>query len=301
MIDRPTDEQLVSGLIALLDPAPQGPDRFEGPRNPGGVGRVFGGQVIAQALVAAERTVSEDRAAHSLHAYFLRGGSEDHPITLDIERDFDGGSFSNRRVVALQPGRDGSPSPILNLTASFQREQPGPEHQEAVAPDVPDPDDLEPDDVLRARYAEKLEGPARAFFLRPRPIEIRATAPAHWTSREPQKPTQASWFRARTRLPDDPRMHRAVLAYLSDMQLLGTSLLPHGISWLRGEVKSASLDHALWFHAPFRADEWLLYVTDSPWSGGSRGFNRGQIFQNGRLIASVAQEGMIRRVDPKAT
>jgi acyl-CoA thioesterase-2 len=300
MTDRPDPETLVADLLALLDPRPVGPDRFEGPRKKDGVGRVFGGQVIAQALIAAERTVADDRAAHSLHAYFLRGGSEDHPIDLAVDRQLDGGSFSNRRVVASQPGPDGTLQPILNLSASFQKHQPGLEHERAEMPDVPGPDDLPSDQNLREEVAEKLPERARQFFAAPRPIEIRSATGRHWLSSEPLEPVQHAWFRACSPLPGDPRIHRAVLAYLSDMQLLGTSIMPHGLSWLRGEVKSASLDHAIWFHAPFRADEWMLYSCDSPWSGGSRGFNRGQIFQDGRLVASVAQEGMIRPVEPRA-
>ncbi|WP_095011624.1 acyl-CoA thioesterase [Tsuneonella mangrovi] len=300
MTDKPTDEQLVADLVALLDPKSLGNDRFEGPRNPGGVGRVFGGQVIAQGLIAAERTVGEDRAAHSLHAYFLRGGSEEHPIEYSVDRQLDGGSFSNRRIVASQPGRDGAMQPILNMAASFQKDQPGLEHERVAFPQVPSPDELRTDEELRDEIAPTLPERVRYFFTRPRPIEIRAASGRHWLTEGPQEPVQNSWIRARAPLPDDPRIHRAVLAYLSDMQLLGTSIMPHGLSWMRGEVKSASLDHAIWFHAPFRADEWLLYSCDSPWSGGSRGFNRGQIFQDGKLVASVAQEGMIRRVEPKA-
>ena len=299
MTDTPSDAQLVADLVALLDPAPLGGDRFLGARKKGGVGRVFGGQVIAQALLAAERTVDEDRAAHSLHAYFLRGGSEEHPITFEVDRQLDGGSFSNRRVVASQPGPDGSMQSILNLAASFQKHQPGLEHERVALPDVPRPEDLRTDEELRNEIAPTLPERVRRFFTEPRPIEIRAATGRHWLTEGPQEPVQHSWFRARSALPDDPRIHRAVLAHLSDMQLLGTSIMPHGLSWMRGEVKSASLDHAIWFHAPFRADEWLLYSCDSPWSGGSRGFNRGQIFQDGRLVASVAQEGMIRRVEPR--
>ncbi|WP_120716262.1 acyl-CoA thioesterase [Tsuneonella amylolytica] len=302
MTDTPaqlTDESLVADLVALLDPAPLGDDRFEGARKKGGHGRVFGGQVIAQALIAAERTVDEDRAAHSLHAYFLRGGSEDHPITLEVDRQLDGGSFSNRRVVASQPDDNGTMRPILNLAASFQKHQPGLEHERVDIPAVPGPEELRSDEELRNEIAPSLPERVRRVFAEPRPIEIRATTGRHWLSEGPQEPVQNSWFRVRAPLPDDPRIHRAALAYLSDMQLLGTSIMPHGLSWMRGEVKSASLDHAIWFHAPFRADEWMLYHCDSPWSGGSRGFNRGAIFQDGRLIASVAQEGMIRRNEPR--
>jgi acyl-CoA thioesterase-2 len=290
-----TPEQLVAGLLKLLEVKPEGEDRFTGRRKRGGVGRVFGGEVIAQALNAAEATVGEDRGAHSLHAYFLRGGSEEHPGDYQVSRDFDGGSFSNRRVVASQQGR-----PILNLTASFQRHEEGLHHIEAKMPDVAPPEELEPEVEVRRRFAETARPEARQHFLAPRPIEMRAVEGRHWTNPKPAPPRANSWFKTVAPLPDDPRVHRAILAYASDMSLLGTCALPHGLSWARGEVISASLDHAVWFHEPFRADEWLLYSTDSPWSGGGRGFNRGSIFtRDGRLVASVAQEGMIRRAVPK--
>ena len=291
-----TPEQLVSGLVKLLEPKPNGDDHFTGRKKRGGVGRVFGGQVIAQALLAAENTVDPDRPAHSLHAYFLRGGSEDFEIDYKVDRDFDGGSFSNRRVVASQQGR-----PILNLTASFQKQQEGLHHVDAEMPDVPGPDDLEPEVVVRRRFAEQARPEARHHFLSERPVEMRAVEGRHWMNPKPAPPRSHSWFKTVAPLPDDPRIHRAVLAFASDMSLLGTCALPHGLSWARGEVVSASLDHAVWFHEEFRADEWLLYATDSPWSGGGRGFNRGRIFtRDGRLVASVAQEGMIRKVVPKS-
>ncbi|MDE2564023.1 MAG: acyl-CoA thioesterase II [Sphingomonadales bacterium] len=291
----PSPRELVEALIHLLEVQETGEDTFLGRKKPDGIGRVFGGQVIAQALAAAESTVDPTRPAHSLHAYFLRGGSEGVDIDYGVARDFDGGSFSNRRVVASQQGR-----PILNLTASFQRHEHGLEHADAPMPDVPPPDDLEPEVDVRRRHAEHARPEARHHFLQPRPVEMRAVEGRHWINSEPAPPRSHSWFRTVAPLPDDPRIHRAVLAYASDMSLLGTCMLPHGLSWSRGEVISASLDHAVWFHEPFRADEWLLYATDSPWSGGGRGFNRGQIFtRDGRLVASVAQEGMIRRAKPK--
>ncbi len=295
MDEEPTPERLVSGLLKLLEVTPDGEDHFVGRRKRGGVGRVFGGEVIAQALNAAEATVPDDRPAHSLHAYFLRGGSEGTPSDYRVERDFDGGSFSNRRVVASQEGR-----PILNLTASFQRHEEGLHHIDAEMPDVPPPEELEPEVDVRRRFAEQARPEARHHFLSPRPVEMRAVEGRHWMNPQPAPPRSHSWFKTVAPLPDDPRIHRAVLAYTSDMTLLGTCALPHGLSWARGEVVSASLDHAVWFHEPFRADEWLLYATDSPWSGGGRGFNRGRIFtRDGRLVASVAQEGMIRKVVPK--
>ncbi len=290
-----TPEQLVASLLKLLEVQDQGNDHYLGRKKRGGVGRVFGGQVIAQALHAAELTVDPARDAHSLHCYFLRGGSEDFETDYRVERDFDGGSFSNRRVVASQQGR-----PILTLTASFQKHEQGLHHVEAAMPDVPPPEELETEAEVRRRYAEKAMPEARHHFLSPRPIELRGVEGRHWMNPVPAPPRSHSWFRTVAPLPDDPRIHRAMLAFASDMTLLGTCALPHGLSWARGEVISASLDHTVWFHEPFRADEWLLYATDSPWSGNGRGFNRGQIFtRDGRLVASVAQEGMIRKAKPK--
>ena len=292
-VQAPTPEQLVAELVLLLDLEPRGGDRFIGRKQTEGTGRVFGGQAIAQALVAARRTVPEDRHTHSLHAYFLRGGSDALPIEFRVKRDLDGRSFSNRRVVASQEGK-----PILNLIASFQIPQEGISHQFATMPDVTPPEDIEPDAAIRRRVgAEMPEGPLRDLMLRARPIDIRSVEPRNWQSPGKREPRAHCWFRTVAPLPDDPPIHRAVLAYASDFQLLSTAIQPHGLSFHRGEVKAASLDHALWFHDAFRADEWLLYVTDSPWSGLARGFGRGQIFtRDGRLVASVAQEGMLRAV-----
>lgn len=287
-----TPEALVADLVLLLDLEPRGGDRFAGRRKKGGVGRVFGGQAIAQALGAAELTVDADRPCHSLHCYFLRGGSDDHPIEYQVRRDFDGKSFSNRRVIASQQGQ-----PILNLTASFQKPQDGLEHQYSQMPVVPEPEDLKSDTQLRRELAELLPNQYRDRLLAPWPIDTRPVEPRDWMQPEPNEPLVHCWFRAVAPLPDDPRIHRAVLAYASDMHLLATSTRPHGVNWYRGEIKAASLDHAIWFHEPFRADEWLLHVTDSPWAGGSRGFTRGQIFsRDGRLVTSTSQEGMIRPV-----
>lgn len=288
-------QALVDGLVRLLSPQQAGRDRFTGMAQPGGVGRVFGGQVIAQGLQAAGATVGQDQVAHSLHAYFLRGGEEGKPITYRIDRDFDGRSFCNRRVVAVQDDK-----PILNMSVGFQRPEDGVSHQEPAMPDVAGPDGLQSDaerfrEVL-AKRGDAISPQQRAWMERPRPIEIRNVAGSHWRSREPRPPYAQSWFRAIASPGDDMAMHRAIIAYASDFMLLGTSALPHGLSWTRGELVSASLDHAVWFHRPARADEWLLYSTDSPWSGGGRGFNRGQIFNHaGDLIASVAQEGVIRK------
>ncbi len=295
MENQRTPQQLVDSLRKLLEVQDQGGDHFLGRKKRGGIGRVFGGQVIAQALHAAELTVDPARPAHSLHCYFLRGGSEDFETDYQVERDFDGGSFSNRRVVASQQGR-----PILTLTASFQKHEEGLHHLDVQMPDVPPPEELETEAEVRRRYAEKALPEAQHHFLSARPIELRAVEGRHWMNPQPAPPYSHSWFRAVAPLPDDPRIHRAILAFASDMTLLGTSALPHGLSWARGEVISASLDHTVWFHEPFRADEWLLYATDSPWTGNGRGMNHGRIFtRDGRLVASVAQEGMIRRAKPK--
>ena len=294
-----TARELANGLVELLSLERSSDDRFVGQAQPGGVGRVFGGQVIAQALQAAQTTIEDGKQAHSLHAYFLRGGEEGPPIDYATERDFDGRSFSNRRVVASQGG-----TPILNLTASFQRTEDGLSHQAAPMPDVPPPEDLPSDDEVRAQaleaFGEKMSDGQRALMMRPRPIEMRSSGRQHWLNPEPREPHSFSWFRLVAPLPDDPAIHRAVIAYASDYTLLGTAVLPHGLSWMRGELVSASLDHAIWFHAHARADEWLLYETDSPWSGSGRGYNRGRIFtRDGVLVASVAQEGMIRQAHRK--
>ncbi|MBX7495557.1 acyl-CoA thioesterase II [Qipengyuania sp. 6B39] len=299
MSDTRTPEQLVAGLVRLLTVTREGEDAFTAPQQPGGVGRVFGGQVIAQALQAAQATAPEGLEAHSLHAYFLRGGKEGVDIAYATARDFDGRSFANRRVVATQEG-----APILNLTASFQRPEDGLAHDDVAMPDVPAPEDLQSDMAMRHKMVERagdrMSEAQRALVLRPRPIDMRTSDKLHWMNSEPREPRAHSWFRTVAPLPDDAALHRAVIAYASDYTLLGTSALPHGLSWMRGELVGASLDHAIWFHRPaldsWRADEWLLYATDSPWSGSGRGFNRGRIFNRaGELVASVAQEGMMRK------
>jgi len=293
--DTKTPEQLVAGLVRLLTVTRDGEDAFSAPQQPGGVGRVFGGQVIAQALQAAQATAPEGLEAHSLHAYFLRGGKEGVDIAYATARDFDGRSFANRRVVATQEGK-----PILNLTASFQRPEDGLSHDDTTMPDVLPPEELKPDMEQRRamveRMGDRMSEDQRKFVLRPRPIDMRTNDKLHWMNSEPRPPRAHSWFRTVAPLPDDAALHRAVIAYASDYTLLGTSALPHGLSWMRGELVGASLDHAIWFHRPARADEWLLYATDAPWSGSGRGYNRGRIFNRaGELIASVAQEGMMRK------
>jgi len=284
-----TPTELVAQLTTLLDVEQIDTDLYRGARQPGGVGRVFGGQVIAQALQAAQRSVEGDKTAHSLHAYFMRPGDENHPIIYRVVRDFEGRSFATRRVIAMQKGQ-----PILNMAASFQLPAGGLHHQDAM-PDVPGPETLRPESELRDQIRDQVPEKFRRFFLRARPVEIRPVNPRNWFAPDPMAPLQHSWFRVVAPLPDDLALHRAMLAYASDMTLLGTCMLPHGVSWMSGKVQTASLDHALWLHEPFRFDEWLLYTTDSPWAGHSRGFNRGRIYaRDGRLVASVAQEGLIR-------
>lgn len=293
----------MAGFIRLLTVSREGDDAFTGRMQPDGIGRVFGGQVIAQALQVAQATAPDGLEAHSLHAYFLRGGKEGVDIDYATARDFDGRSFANRRVVASQTDEDGKPRPILNLTASFQRPEDGLAHDDVTMPDVTPPEDLRSDMEMRHKLVEsagdKMSEAQRNLVLRPRPIDMRTVDRLHWMNSEPREPRAHSWFRTVAPLPsidENPALHRAVIAYASDYTLLGTSALPHGLSWMRGELVGASLDHAIWFHRPARADEWLLYATDAPWSGGGRGFNRGRIFnRHGELVASVAQEGMMRR------
>ena len=293
----------MAGFIRLLTVSRESDDAFTGRMQPDGIGRVFGGQVIAQALQAAQATAPDGLEAHSLHAYFLRGGKEGVDIDYATARDFDGRSFANRRVVASQTDEDGKPRPILNLTASFQRPEDGLAHDDLTMPDVTPPEDLKSDMEMRHKLVEsagdKMSEAQRNLVLRPRPIDMRTVDRLHWMNSEPREPRAHSWFRTVAPLPsieENPALHRAVIAYASDYTLLGTSALPHGLSWMRGELVGASLDHAIWFHRPARADEWLLYATDAPWSGGGRGFNRGRIFnRQGELVASVAQEGMMRR------
>ncbi|WP_291884046.1 acyl-CoA thioesterase II [Maricaulis sp.] len=286
---RPTPQELAQGLVTLLDVEEIDVDLYRGPRNPGGRGRVFGGQVIAQALMSAVGSVEAEREVHSLHAYFMRPGDEDFPIIYRVERDYDGGSFSNRRVIAMQRGK-----PILNMTASFQRKEKGLEHQVEM-PDVPAPDDLPSEAEIFQRYKDEIPEPLYKFLTRSRPIEIRPVE--IWNPVNPDKraPVRNLWIRACGPIGENQLMHRAVLAFASDMGLLSTCMQPHGVSWMTRKMQSASLDHALWFHDDVRMDDWLLYATDAPWSGGARGFNRGQIFtRDGKLVASAAQEGLIR-------
>ncbi len=281
-------KRVLRGLIELLDLEPIEVNLFRGRSPQDGWQRVFGGQVLGQALVAAGRTV-DGRAAHSFHAYFLRPGDPKVPILYDVDRIRDGSSFTTRRVVAIQHGKA-----IFNLAASFQVDEPGLEHQIEM-PDVPGPDGLANEVELRQRHVGRIPEKFHATFLRDRPIEVRPIDPVDEFAPEKRPPFQNVWFRAVDTLPEDKALHQCVLAYASDLTLLDTSNLPHGVSWWSEKFQTASLDHAMWFHRPFRADEWLLYAQDSPRAAGARGFNRGSVFTRaGELVASVTQEGLIR-------
>ncbi|MCZ6711778.1 MAG: acyl-CoA thioesterase II [Gammaproteobacteria bacterium] len=284
-----SDQQSINDLIELLDLEEIEKNHYRATSPSEGWQRVYGGQVLGQALVAASRTVPEDRHAHSLHGYFLRAGDTDVPILYTVDRIRDGRSFTTRRVVAIQHGQA-----IFNMSISFQIEEQGLSHQMAM-PEAPGPDDLPDESELRKKWAERLPDEFKETFARQRPIEVRPIDPQDIFQPEKRAPFQMCWMKSRDPLPDDLRLHQCVLAYLSDWSLLDTATLPHAVSFMQDNLQMASLDHAMWFHRPFRADEWLLYVQDSPSASGSRGLNRGLIYnRGGELVASAAQEGLIR-------
>lgn len=265
---------------------------FRGDSRDIGSPQVFGGQVIGQALSAAQNTV-EDRVAHSLHAYFLRRGDVTAPIIYEVDRSRDGGSFSNRRVVAIQHGR-----PILNLAASFQNPEVGLEHQ-AEMPDVPGPEGLKDATDVAKEMLDHIPSKMWRFLTDQRPFEFRHVESVNFEVPEKLPPRKHVWIRAVDALPDNPVLHQNLLTYVSDYELLGTAILPHALSFTRDSIVMASLDHALWFHSEVKMDEWLLYAMESPISAGARGLARGQFFtQAGRLVASTAQEGLMRVLDP---
>jgi acyl-CoA thioesterase II len=278
-------------LLNLLDIEQLEVDLFRGIGSGGETTtRIFGGHVIAQALAAAYRTVPE-RLCHSLHAYFIRPGDPDIPVIYSVDRARDGGSFSTRRVVAIQHGKQ-----ILNMSASFHVTEPGWDHQHPMPP-VDGPEGLASRDALRGGVADQISDARRSDFLRPRPIEIREVAPRAFLDPEPADDVNHLWFRMPAAAGSSPQMQHCLLAYASDMNLLGSSLRPHGLTWFKGGVMTASLDHAMWFHAPITFQDWHLYTMDAPFTGGARGFNRGAIYHgDGRLMASVAQEGLMRPV-----
>ncbi len=262
---------------------------FRGQSRDIGAPQVFGGQIVGQALSAAQHTVPTSRTPHSLHAYFLRRGDFNRPVVYQVERSRDGGSYSNRRVVALQHGE-----PILNLTASFHEAEEGFCHQ-ADMPDVPGPEGLDRSIDIQKSIIDRVPEKMRRLLAHEPPFEFRPVEPPKWIAPQERPARKHVWMRAWNTLPDDINLHRLLLTYVSDYELLGTATLPHRLNFSNRRVLMASLDHALWFHRPFRVDEWLLYACDSPSAHGGRGFTRGQFFsQNGELIASTAQEGVIR-------
>jgi len=284
------EQATVDGLVALLDLEAIEVNLFRGYSPPVRLQRVFGGQVAGQALVAAARTVALDAGAvHSLHAYFLRPGDPNVPILYQVDRIRDGRSFTTRRVVAIQHGEA-----IFHLSASFHHAEAGMEHQAPMPADLPAPETLP---TFKERWALQADQLGE-WYTRPRPIDWRTVDWGPDDRRQPLAPRQRVWLRAAGVLPDDPILHACVLTYASDMTLLDTTILPHGGEYDEARLMMASLDHAMWFHRPFRADEWLLYDQDTPSASGARGLARGLVFAaDGSLVASVVQEGLIRRTD----
>jgi acyl-CoA thioesterase-2 len=273
-------------LLKILDLERIEDNLFRGDSRDVGAPQVFGGQVLGQALVAASRTV-EGRQVHSLHAYFLRRGDLSVPIVFEVDRSRDGRSFTSRRVVAIQHGQ-----PILTMSASFQVAEPGLEHQ-ARMPEAPPPESLRDLAVVEAEMIERMPQKMSGYFRNQRPFEFRAVSPDDYLTREKRPASKLVWFRVVGELPDDQALHRCLLTYVSDYHLLPTSTMPHGVNFL--ELQVASIDHAIWFHRDLRVDDWLLYAIESPSASGARGFSRGSIYsRDGTLVASVAQEGLIR-------
>ncbi len=282
----------IQDVIEILNLEPLELNLFRGRSPQSRWQRVFGGQVIGQALVAACRTVEDVaiRPPHSLHAYFLLGGDPKVPIIYEVDRIRDGKSFTTRRVVAIQHGRA-----IFSMSVSFQLHEQGLTHQ-FVMPDVPKPDALPSEAEIKERVLPLMPDPVRRYYERERPIELRPVEYRRYLGEKVEDGRFHMWIRSNGRLPDEPAIHQCVLAYASDMTLLDAALIPHGLTVFHEDIMAASLDHALWFHRPFRADEWLLYAQDSPNLAGSRGFARGLIFaSDGTLVASVAQEGLLRQ------
>jgi acyl-CoA thioesterase-2 len=281
-------DQRLADLLHLLELEQLEVNLFRGESRDIGAPQVFGGQVLGQALSAAAATV-DGRVVNSLHAYFLRRGDCNAPIVYEVDRSLDGHHFSNRRVVAIQHGQQ-----IFNMAASFQVEESGFEHQ-IVMPPVPEPESLPSSDGPPPQLMARLPERVRRFFEQPRPFEFRAVQPIEYEQPRREAPAREIWFRSVGPLPDDEMLHRRLLAYVSDFFLLDTATLPHGTSLLRPQLVMASIDHAMWFHRTLRVDEWLLYAMDSPSASGARGFARAGIFaRDGRLVASAAQEGLVR-------
>jgi acyl-CoA thioesterase-2 len=283
----------VQDLLNILDLEPLELNLFRGRSPQVGWQRVFGGQVIGQALVAACRTVAE-RVPHSMHAYFLLPGDPKVPIIYEVDRIRDGKSFTTRSVVAIQHGH-----PIFSMSVSFHNDEKTSFDHQAQMPKVASPEELPSEAEVRERILPMMPDPVRRYYERDRPIELRPVEYSRYLGEKFEDGRFNVWIRATGRLPDDPAIHQCVLAYASDMTLLDTALVPHGRTLFEKEFMAASLDHALWLHRPFRADDWLLYAQDSPNLYGARGFARGLIFtRDGTLVASVAQEGVVRERRP---
>ena len=283
---------IVAELLDLLEVERLEVDLFRGTGAGGETStRIFGGHVIAQALAAAYRTV-DDRLCHSLHAYFVRPGDPAIPVIYNVDQSRDGRSFTTRRVVAIQHGRQ-----ILNLSASFHVAEDSWPHQHQM-PDIPGPEGLKSRHQLREESAHLMPPERRDDYLRERPIEIREVEPQNHFDPKKLNDTNYLWFRMEGAKSASPQLHQCLLAYASDMNLLGSSLRPHGLTWFKRNVMTASLDHSMWFHSPVEFDQWHLYSMDCPFTGGARGFNRGSIYsRDGRLVARVAQEGLVRPID----
>ena len=281
-------------LVELLGLERLDDTNFRGQSQDLGWGNIFGGQALGQALSAAAQTVPQDRLVHSLHAYFLRLGDASKPVHYAVDCIRDGKSFTTRRVVAEQKGRA-----IFNLAASFQRVEDGPEHQRPMMPEAPDPESLPTESEIIRRYADRLPPGMRRRGESDRPFEIRNVDPMDPTNPEKRPPVRQVWCRANGPLPDDAALHRYLLAYASDFNMMPTAVQPHGLSWLKREIIVASLDHAMWFHQPFRVDEWLLYDLESPSASGARGLVNGRFFKrDGTLVATTLQEGLMRPRKP---
>jgi acyl-CoA thioesterase II len=282
--------QILTELVQLLTLERIEENLFRGASQDPGWGTIYGGQVLGQALSAAVQTVPADRHVHSLHAYFLRPGDVSRPVVYDVDRIRNGKSFTTRRVVAIQNGQ-----PIFNMSASFQVDESGFEHQDPM-PAAPPPESLPTEQERAAGYLARLPQMVRDRVAWERPFEVRTDDPPTDPFRPPPRaPRRMVWVRTIARLPDHPALHRSLLAYVSDYSFVMTSLVPHGVTWLTPGMQVASIDHVMWFHQPFRCDEWLLHVMESPAAHGARGLMRGRIFtRDGRLVASTAQEALIR-------
>ena len=283
---------MLADLVELLTLERLEVNLFRGQSRDIGSKQVYGGQVLGQALAAATYTVDDARSVHSLHAYFLRRGDMEAPIVYEVDRQRDGGSFSNRRVVAIQHGK-----PILNMACSFHKSEEGIDHADQM-PRVPAPEDLLDIDEHASAGTEQMPPKMRRFLTSAGPFQFRPVAAPQWVDPSPQPPKKAYWFRASGNVPNKPTLQQAMLAYLSDYGLMTTAMMPHALSTLDENIQLASLDHAMWYHRPFDVNEWMLYSCRSSSASGARGLSRGQIFsRTGLLVAETMQEGLIRRID----